>query len=443
MTSSEESIQMPSCENDSWIPEPEYSDEEEDGPRERDDGPRERNDDGPRERDDGPRERNDDGPRERDDGPRERDSYSPRPPEPPPKDLIKFDYTVSLGQVDIIFVIDNSSSMAIEHQSLAKQFNTFLNAIKNADYHIAVITTDISSSSGNSVRNAYYQDGKFIPIGRRVYLRNENLGGKASSSVLEEFKRAIVRKETERCDTSNQPTRSSGKYDDLWELDEDASIECPSHDERGTYALNLALRNQKHQSFFRPKAHLMVVILSDEDVRSSREHYVNQLGFEQADLYAFEDFDHPEVLVENIHNRFPFKSASFYPIIIIPRDSACLNQQNRHRSGGQGTGRGFYGVEYDRLAKAQQELTRYGNLLRGKSISICDKNYGSQLNKIAMEANTIKVSLPCGQPRNVYLYVNERRTRANYKIEARTLIIEPGKISLDANLRLAVWCDAN
>ena len=366
---------------------------------------------------------------------------------PRAKDLLEFIYRVPIGRIIIIFVIDNSSSMAMEHRSLASQFGSFLSNIKNVYYHIAVITTDISSSPDNPVRNAYYQDGKFIPIGRRVYLRNENLGGNPSQSVVEAFKRAIVREETTRCDMSNQPVSpgSQSPYADLYQGEgSESAIHCPSHDERAIYALNLAIRNQRHNSFFDLSgAPIKIVAFSDEDNRSSEE-YRNQMTFTQADSYAYEDFDYPETLIETLYNRFPLKSVSFYPIIIIPGDSGCLAEQNRLRSGGQGTGRGYYGREYYRLAMAQDlALTQYGNLLKGEAISICDRNYGSQLHRIAMEANTIKVPLPCSQPRSVDLYINENITRVPYKIEQRTLVVEPGRVSLNSSLKLRVRCESN
>ena len=220
----------------------------------------------------------------------------------PPKHYEKIVYKLSAVKADIIFVVDNSSSMAKEHRNLAKQFESFLTSIKNVDYHIAVITTDISSSPENPVRNAYYQDGKFIPIGRRIFLQNENIRNRPSQSVIEDFQRAIVRDETDKCDTPNQPRSSGNQYDNLYSnVNEKASIHCPSHDERGTYALNLAIRNPTHDAFFRSFViPLIIVYVGDEDIRSGEE-YINQPGFEE---YAFEAFDQPETLVENIYNRF-------------------------------------------------------------------------------------------------------------------------------------------
>ena len=354
----------------------------------------------------------------------------------PRGNYLYFEYVVPAGKVDIIFVIDNSSSMAKEHRSLAGQFDSFLHNLKHVDYHIAVITTDISASPQNPVRGAYYQDGKFIPIGRRIFLKNENIGQRIPERTLESFQRAIQRKETERCDIRNQPNSNSrNKYDFD---DDDSSIACPSHDERGTYALNLAIRNQIHQAFFRADAHLMIVILSDEDIRSG-EPYYSQPGFEE---YQFEDFDYPEALVENIYNRFgPLKSVSFYPIIIPPGDSGCFNRQNANKNRGEGTGGGYYGEEYARLAKARDsELTQYGNLLKGDIISICRKGYSSQLNRVALAASAVRIPLPCGNPDRIRMYVDGQRKSPRKRIEGRTLIVEPGNIRLGADTKLQVRC---
>ena len=365
------------------------------------------------------------------------ESEKARMPQPPRPEHEEFNYIVSLGQVDILFVIDNSSSMAVEHRNIANQLRSFLQRIRDVDYHIAVITTDISSSPGNPVRGAYYQDGKFIPIGRRIFLRNENMGKNPPRQIVEAFKTAITREETTRCDTGNQPQTSGSRFDHLYQ-DQDSSIPCPSHDERGIYALNLAIYNKRHQAFFRPQAHLIIVILSDEDERSSSE-YINQPGFEQ---YALEANDQPEVLVETIHYRLgPLKRVSVHPIIIPPGDTGCLSEQNRMRSQGEGTGRGYYGVQYARLSNAEDSaLTQHGNLLQGNVISICNRRYGAQLQKIAVAANTIRTPLPCGQPKKVELYVSGRKTRASYEIEGRALIMEPGEIQLNSQLKLKVIC---
>ena len=348
-------------------------------------------------------------------------------------------YNVSLGEVDIIFVIDNSSSMAKEHRSLAQQFKSFLNQIRDVKYHIAVITTDISTSPENPVRNAEYQDGKFIFIGGQKFLTNENLGGNPSPSIVEAFKQAIEREETKQCDSRNQPYSSDNQYDQWYEKKGGEAVVCPSHDERGTYALNLAIENKDQRAFFREAAHLMVVILSDEDIRSSEEYY-NQPGF---DHYALEDYDKPEVFVQRIKDFFgPTKSLSVHSIIIPPGDKACLNSQNRHSNRGYGTGRGYYGVQYARLSKARDhELIKFGNLLKGSVISICNRQYGYQLQKVAISTKMIRVPLICPEPESVDLYVNRKKIRTNYEIEGWTLIMNPGKVSLNSRMHVQIICE--
>jgi len=360
-------------------------------------------------------------------------------PAPSPQYMV-FNYDVSLGQVDILFVIDNSSSMAIEHRNIANQLRSFLQRIREVNYHVAVITTDISSSPGNPVRNAVYQDGKFLPIGRRIFLKNENMGKNPPQQIVEAFKATITREETTRCDgrgNLSQPRISVSRFDRFYQ-NQESPKQCPSHDERAIYALNLAIQNPMHQTFFRPQAHMIIVILSDEDERSSSEYY-NKLGFEH---YALEPNDHPEVLVEKFHYRFgALKRFSVHSIIVPTGDTECLSEQNRMRSQGEGTGRGYYGVQYARLSNAEDPaITHYGNLVKGNVISICNRRYGAQLQKIAVAANTIRSPLPCESPIKVELYVSGRKTRASYKVEGRTLIMDPGEVPLNSRLKLKVTC---
>ena len=360
-----------------------------------------------------------------------------RKPSPPPQHFCKSEYDLSLGQVDILFVIDNSSSMAQEHRNLADQFNSFLYDIKDVNYHLAVITTDISSSPNNPNRNKYFQDGRFIPIGDRKFLRNENLGDRPSKWALEAFKTAIERKETKDCDRGKQPAESGDKYDRLYDRKNQEAIGCPSSDERGTYAVKLAIENPSYRSFFRPEAHLMVIFLSDEDVRSGEEYY-NQEGLE---YYQPLWEDEPETLIDRMYEIFPkSKTYSFYSIIIPPGDERCLEEQNRYRADGPGSGRGYYGREYARLSKAGK-LREHGNILRGEVISICSRNYSYQLRKVAVSAQVSRVPLFCPNPEEIDLYVNGSKVRSDQEIEGRTLLVQPkGDIPLSSRITVKTLC---
>lgn len=348
-------------------------------------------------------------------------------------------YNIDIGKIDIIFVVDNSCSMSPEHYSLAKQLEFFLSDIKNLDYHVAVITTDISSSPDNPSRGAYYQDGRFIPIGGRPFLANNEKGLDPYKSTVEAFQNAIVREES--IQEEYTPGRSANKYDSYYSnvsFEDQEPPTCPSSDERGTYAMNLAIQNYSNSGFFRNQAHLMFIVLSDEDIRSSEDY-----RFQHEGLYDFEHLDYPEAVVENVYNYLGrAKTFSVHSIIIPDNNVSCLTEQSRNADGGYGSGKGYYGLEYQKMSEADPSLTEgYENLVEGTVISICDRDYGDQLRRVAIAANTIKLTLPCTNPVAVNLSVDGRRFEPYYKIEGRTLILDPGtKIRLDSKVQVGVTC---
>src|SRR6185436_15414002 len=93
-----------------------------------------------------------------------------------------------------------------------------------------------------------FQDGKFLQFtntshqGSGLYVINKN-----TPNAQDLFQGTIQRSETLACDQSGF-----------------SAAACPSTDERGIYAANLAIKSGQH-SFFRQGAHLALVILSDEN----------------------------------------------------------------------------------------------------------------------------------------------------------------------------------
>ena len=357
-------------------------------------------------------------------------------------------YTVQLGQVDIIFVVDNSGSMSREHKSLGKQMKVFLRSIKNLDYRLAVITTDISASPGNPNRGQSFQDGNFIKIGGKDWLENTNIGKSPNSADISAFVSALVRPETERCDEEREGGSGGdscgecisryGESDRCDTFCEESSFsgggQCVSSDERGIYALNLSL--EKHPDFFRADAHLMVIILSDEDERSS-EKWMEMNG------YNLEDKDQPLTLVETVYHRLGgFKTFNVYAIIIPPgtEGDRCLDEQNRDRRAG---GRGYKGEQYARLARAREpELTQYGNLLSGEVISICDRSYARQLGQVEVYANVPRVSIGCAEPLRVRFFQNGRKLDLSYEVEEGTKSLAiTDSVSVSSHLEIKVVCE--
>jgi hypothetical protein len=153
--------------------------------------------------------------------------------------------------VDVLFVIDNSASMADNQDSLIRSFPGFIGAIREhlafaTSVHIGVVTTDAYRDNDASCRE----------IGDLV----TNTGGISSSM------------------SSCGPFASGGRYLDASEPDLDAKFACIAKvgaggddDERAARALLDAVdpaRNAPgscNAGFIRPDSLLVVVIITDED----------------------------------------------------------------------------------------------------------------------------------------------------------------------------------
>lgn len=367
----------------------------------------------------------------------ENEDYPRQEPLAPQKNYVRYNYDIPSGKVDMIFIVDNSSSMNEEHKNLGRQFKDFLDDVKDLDYNIAIITTDISKSPKNPKSNQPYQDGKFIRIGGQMYIRNPGIGGQPPKHLVDNFKDTLERPETLACDNQDDSGSAYERSVKKWEGSSTTqqNAHCPSGDERGIYALNQAIDNSSHRSFFRKEAQLMAVIISDEDERSGAG-YINDNP-----EYKFETYDWPEVLIQNVADKFGrLKNFSFHSI--VTDTSRCLSDQNRKKNSGAGYGRGYIGKEYIRLSRAKDKnLMQYDlNLLRGSVISICSSKYGDQLSKIAEYANNIRASIPCEKPDRIIFKVDGRHKDINYDLEGRSLIIRT-KINLRSKISLSVICE--
>jgi len=273
-----------------------------------------------------------------------------------------FNYSVQVGNVDILFVDDNSGSMYTEQVHMADRFPGFLDSIYRLDYQIAIITTDTVKDQG-----------RFLPFpnSQTVLKNSSRLKDSKHYDNIQHFQNTIKRPETLVCDNSGYTN-------------------CPSGDERGIFALNLALDNSSQRGFFRPGGHLAVVILSDEDERSNGG---------QIPGYPLEpERDSPESFVGRLTPILgATKTVSVHSIIIRPGDTSCFSVQNS-----QGAGvKGFYGYQYAALSQPTNQLKSMGNITNGVLGNICSGNYTAELGDIATQINqsVSKIQLPC-RPEN-------------------------------------------
>ncbi|WP_415063164.1 hypothetical protein [Bdellovibrio sp.] len=192
-------------------------------------------------------------------------------------------------KVDILFVIDNSGSMAYEQKSMASRVRNFLDVVKGLDWQIAVTTTDpVHKTLG---------DGRLVP-----------LYGKTGSYIL---------------------TSSVSDADARYTLG--MTLQRPetgSGSEQGIYVAYRAIERSLaaaggNTNFIRPDAQLAVVLISDEDESANgpKNDPANFVKFVQ-DSFAGQ------------------KSMSFHSIIARPGDKACLN--------GEGYSAGY---RYEQISK--------------------------------------------------------------------------------------------
>ncbi|OFZ19034.1 MAG: hypothetical protein A2Z20_09805 [Bdellovibrionales bacterium RBG_16_40_8] len=264
-------------------------------------------------------------------------------------------FTFGVGDVDILFVNDNSGSMFVEQQKMAQAFPNFLSEISSLFYRIAITTTDVVATKGKFLE---FVDEQNNSSGLTVIDRN-------TPNVSGLFRGTIQRNETRLCDLSGfNPNH------------------CPSQDERGIYAANLAIKNGD-KNFFRPGAHMALVILSDEDERSNG----GKSGFPPLEAY-----DLPETLVLNLKNLYPTKSMSVHSV--VTNDETCRQQQTQTSKTGIWPTLGYIGTQYMMLSNPSADLLALGNLQSGVVGSICASDYGAQLGNIAANISDNTLDAP-------------------------------------------------
>jgi hypothetical protein len=163
--------------------------------------------------------------------------------------------------VDILFVVDNSGSMADEQANLARNFSEFINVLTQGagnDYQIAVVSTDVLSRTGEQggdVDNKYSTMPPYF-----VTLAPE---GDTCGSVG--IDHGCFRGGSMKVVRSSMPAAQQ-----ISAFQENVRVgTCGIGSELGMQAMALALENTRpngcNAGFLRPEANLVVVIVSDEE----------------------------------------------------------------------------------------------------------------------------------------------------------------------------------
>lgn len=173
---------------------------------------------------------------------------------------------VSTTPVDILFVVDNSGSMADEQENLVRNFQSFISVIANSqqDYRIAVVSTDVGGNQVNLDGNEAGGVGGFLVDSTDPY-RPVDVSDPSSCQELS-LKHACFRP------AGGQPwIDGSGSSEAIEAAFGEAARTgtCGSGRERGSRAMIEALERTRaggcNAGFLRDEANLVVIFVSDED----------------------------------------------------------------------------------------------------------------------------------------------------------------------------------
>lgn len=313
--------------------------------------------------------------------------FTERPSEQPQLNEILriLDQSSEEKMVDLLVVVDNSTSMLKDQEKLSREFVNFVNAISDADYRVGVITTD-TDSSGNENRPGFHGNLDIVSSTGLRYITKKD----ANPSAL--FSDLINRKETKVCEDAGR-----------------VSDKCPSFEERPLYAIKQAIdkRNTVNRGFFRRGADLGVIIISDED----------ETDFKRGGFYSATD------LLNHFENEFEeSKKMNAFNIAILDGDQDCLEAQAAETNGGVGI-----------AARPGLRTGELADLTGGFKANICSENYGRAIQEISryvkrnlipltvdvpdtivLESVRLKITTPDGKP-----------FKADFTLNGKTLRIFP------------------
>ncbi len=164
---------------------------------------------------------------------------------------------------DILFVVDNSGSMADDQDNLATSFNRFIEEIpKDGDYRMAIVSTDLTSAT-EMAGLANIRFSQQHPFRRVLFDTSSNQAtcepvstghGCFRGPTTPVIDSTMTKEDQQRIFTDNVRVGS-----------------CGAGREQGLGAMQSALRQAVsgcNQGFLRPEANLIIVIVSDEDDQS-------------------------------------------------------------------------------------------------------------------------------------------------------------------------------
>lgn len=225
------------------------------------------------------------------------------------------------AKVDILVVIDNSGSMATEQANMGARFSNFLTQVKDLDWRIGIITTDVDAATGN-------RDGHLVQLKNQTgkYILDPSFGTQAQQIFS---------------DTVQMGTNGSGAE---WGLK--ASIRAIDR------AFNTNELDTHNAALFRADAALAIIVVSDSLDDSGTK---------------------PEDVINRVKAAWPGQKTFTFHSIVVPEsvyttpNSGALNANDpcrNYREAAQYDGRIYH---------------RLSDLTGGVKGTVCSEDYSTQL----------------------------------------------------------------
>ena len=302
-----------------------------------------------------------------------------------------FEVTQSLvdPKVDILIVIDTSGSMEHHQQKLAERFGNLVSGLSTSqlaiDWQMAFINADDSDPEVNAdgyhgkLYNLEDADGEIEVDGEKVSILTANLSDDA------DYLQQIFLNTINRGDKTDR----EGFYDENGTLvQEDSGVEVPLRNIKNA----IAKRSDENSGFFRDKATLVTIVLSNEDELSNGQA---KNGIEPTSA--------PEV-VQAVSDAFGSnKRFVSYGIIIKPEDTDCRDAE---------------------VTRSGRQSPTYGTFiheLSAKTYSICENDYSDILLDIGshLEASLALSNIPLrfDAASNTYIFDEQPENGTTIKVE--------------------------
>lgn len=247
-------------------------------------------------------------------------------------------YESSNKQVDILLVIDNSTSMIEEHTKMIQKFqDNFIPYLRGLDWRIGILTTD----PRDVFDGGFFGSEKASPSGfggklLKLNANNDLYLHRDTPNLIPLFQNTIKRI---GCNLKG----AADNQENQAFCSEFNGYEQPFN----SILKSIQKRNTDNQNFFRDKAHLVTIVLSDED---------------EDDISNLEATD----LVKAVNTQWPNKVLRSYSISVLPGDNACKEASSE-----------------DFNASFGRKLFNLSQLTGGTSLSICSSNYAPIFNTIS------------------------------------------------------------